>query len=211
MSAVKTSVKTDPIQIESPQIERFKLVVRGISSLITHRFSQKARKQIEEAGSSKKRKGAPRPPRDPEGSFKDSLYIMEDGRYGFPVSGIKKAMVRASKSIEGLTMTDARGMFFIEADGFDDDTGQDLFIVNGKPTIREDLVRVKSGAVDLRYRGEFRKWTAAITIAYDAGLITKESVCSILERAGQTIGIGEWRPEKDGDHGRFTLNKKEQK
>jgi hypothetical protein len=61
--------------IEIPKISLARLVVTivGETPLITHRFGERARKQIEE-----KQQHAPRsarPPRDPEAEFRDALFM----------------------------------------------------------------------------------------------------------------------------------------
>jgi len=30
--------------------------------------------------------------------------------------------------------------------------------------------------------------------------------CTLIDRAGLSVGIGEWRPEKGGEYGRFKID-----
>ena len=42
------------------------------------------------------------------------------------------------------------------------------------------------------------------TLEYNAsGNLTLEQILNVINAGGMTVGIGEWRPEKDGDFGRF--------
>lgn len=72
--------------------------------------------------------------------------------------------------------------------------------------MREDFVRVGSGAVDLRYRPEFREWRCIFHCEYDADLLRKDDVKNLVDKAGFGVGVGEWRPEKGGDYGRFRFS-----
>lgn len=68
--------------------------------------------------------------------------------------------------------------------------------------VREDMVRVGPGSADLRYRPEFVGWKFSAEIEYDE-LLKVDDIVVLINRAGFGVGIGEWRPEKGGDMGRF--------
>ncbi|MEE5994731.1 MAG: hypothetical protein V3G42_16130 [Oscillospiraceae bacterium] len=61
------------------------------------------------------------------------------------------------------------------------------------------------GTADLRYRGEFKNWKATFTVIYNASNAdySVETIINVLNAGGFTCGIGEWRPERDGDFGTF--------
>ena len=70
--------------------------------------------------------------------------------------------------------------------------------------MREDMVRVGMGTADIRYRGEFRNWSTDLTITYNAnGKYSIEQIINIINAGGYSCGIGEWRPERDGQNGMF--------
>lgn len=72
--------------------------------------------------------------------------------------------------------------------------------------MREDVVRLSLASTDLRYRGEFDPWSTTLTISYVAGNISAEQLANLLVRAGIQVGVGEWRPEKDGRYGTWTVH-----
>ena len=55
-------------------------------------------------------------------------------------------------------------------------------------------------------RPEFENWGAEISFDYDADLLTIHDVINLTNRAGFSVGIGEWRPEKNGEHGTFEVD-----
>jgi hypothetical protein len=62
------------------------------------------------------------------------------------------------------------------------------------------------GKTDLRYRPEFRDWAVRITMTFDSEMLRVDDIMSLVNRAGFGAGIGEWRPEKGGDYGRFEID-----
>lgn len=191
-----------PQHVEEPQIfvpqirrDRMKLTLVGDSPLVVHKWSEKAKrmmliKQVEGMKPKKEKK-------DPNQDFKDSLYVMEDGKYGFPSVGFKAAAVAACRFVEGLPMTEARGAFHVL---------NELSVIESKdgPRSREDMVRVGMGVADIRYRGEFVQWTARIEIEYNPKVIGPEQIANLMNLAGFHVGIGEMRPGKSGmGYGRF--------
>jgi hypothetical protein len=108
--------------------------------------------------------------------------------------------VRAGKGI-GLAMTDARTLFFVLPNAPD---GECVSLKSNKPVMRKDPVNVKTGK-DLRFRPEFRNWSANLDVRYDADRITIDQIANLLNHGGQTVGVGEWRPEKNGTFGTFQV------
>ena len=68
------------------------------------------------------------------------------------------------------------------------------------------MVRVGMGSADIRYRPEFPVWETALTVTYIKSVISVEQLVSLIDYAGFSVGIGDWRPERNGDKGRFHLN-----
>ena len=57
----------------------------------------------------------------------------------------------------------------------------------------------------LRTRPLFDPWMVAATLDCDDELIDQEQLETWLDIGGRRIGLGDWRPEKSGSYGRFTL------
>lgn len=74
------------------------------------------------------------------------------------------------------------------------------------PVMREDMVKIAGGTADIRFRGEFRKWYADMKITYNKnGQYTLEQIINIINAGGYCCGVGEWRPERDGQYGKFRV------
>jgi len=122
------------------------------------------------------------------------------GKYGFPATGFKKAMVSACRYAEGFSMTKAYGAFHI--------LGDLVEIKGAKPVMRTDVVRIGNfgkKTADIRYRGEFKDWKIDLRILYNARVVSKQMLAHLLNLAGFAVGVGEWRPEKGGQFGMFEV------
>lgn len=165
----------------------------GDSPLICHAWSDKAKKQMLDK-QMKKGKQA-KEAKDPEQDFRDSLYpLAYAGSYGFPAVAFKSAAVDACSHVDGVTKVEARGAFHIIGD---------MVKIDGTPTPREDMVKISMGTADIRYRGEFREWRATIRIRYNANVLSPEQIVNLFNTGGFAIGVGEWRPQRDGSFGMF--------
>ena len=189
-----TKVKTEtPIVIPGMSIKHSEIFLISDSPLISHRWSEKSKKEIRDKQQKKAKKA--RDVRDPEAEFNDSLYHFEGGGYGFPAVAFKAAAVNACSHVDGITKVHARGAFHIMCE---------LIKIEGdEPIQREDMVRVGMGVADLRYRGEFKKWHCKVPIRYNANVLSLEQITNIFDTAGFSTGVGEWRPQKNGDYGMF--------
>lgn len=197
MKAKEQVKKEEAVTIPGMNIEIFKLSLVGTSPLICHKFSTKAKEMMltpkDKRVTTKKRE-----PRNPQELFMDSLYPIPDKKnaFGFPASGFKKAAVSACRQLDGINMTFIRGAFFVMGD---------LIEIDGKPTLREDIVRLNGQKADVRYRGEFKEWGVQLPIRYNKGSISREQIINLMNIAGFSVGVGEWRPERNGSNGMFEV------
>lgn len=182
------------LTIELPRLDLRMITITlvGDSSLICHAWSHKAKaamldKQMKRAKTGKAAK-------DPQQDFEDSLYRMPGGGYGFPAVAFKAAAVSACRFADGVKMTEARGAFHVLGE---------LVPIEGEPTMREDMVRIAMGTADIRHRGEFRRWRATLNVRFNASALSPDQIVNLFNVAGFGVGVGEWRPEKDGSYGMF--------
>ncbi len=189
------AVTSTTSEIALPRFDRRMVTVRliGDAPLICHAWSHKAK--MEMLGKQMKRAKEAKSAKNPEQDFQDSLYPFPGGGYGFPTIAFKAAAVDACSHVDGITKVEARGAFHINGDL--------LKLSGSKPKMREDMVRIGMGTADIRYRGEFTEWSVDIPIRYNASVLSDEQIIHLFNVAGFGIGVGEWRPQKDGMFGLF--------
>ena len=197
----------EEVGIEIPKLElkEFYLHIIGDSPLIVHAWSEKAKKEMLDKQMKKATKG--REAKDPFRDFCDSLYwltekpenpTMEDvesAKFGFPAVAFKAAAVDGG-FLSGVTAkkTTGRAAFHIIGE---------MVEIDGKPIMREDMVRVGMGTADIRYRAEFKEWRTTLRIRYNEFAMSMEQIVNLFNFGGFGVGIGEWRPAKDGSYGMF--------
>jgi len=191
------------IQIDKIDAETLLVPLVGTSPLIVHRFSEKAKKQMLDAMQGRK---TPKEPKDPQAEYEAAFYRMKaDGGYGFPVTAFKQATVGGCRFYgKSITMTALKQFIFFRGEQGED--GQSLTRIEGTPHMREDVTRVGRGGTTLTYRPEFPEWQTVLTVVYVTSALTRNSVLSLIDAGGMGVGVGEWRPEKDGDFGCYRIN-----
>ena len=128
--------------------------------------------------------------------------VKNGAKWGFPVGAIKMAGNAAAYRLGWVkNQMGLRGSYFLKS------AYGDLAEIEGAvPVMREDLVRVGMGSADLRYRGEFDNWSMNLVLEYNAsGDMTLEQIINVINAGGYVCGLGEWRPERDGDNGRYHI------
>jgi hypothetical protein len=206
-AAAKPAPTAETPQVEISRIGRETLLVpiRGTSPLIMSKFSEKARRQMLDAQQGRR---TPKQNRDPEAEYQAALYRMDGDRYGFPAVGFKAAMISASRFYgKAVTMTALRQFVFMKGELTSADP-QMLVEIVGTPRMREDVVRLAgpSRSADLRFRPEFPEWSTTLTVLFVKNCISRESVLSLIDASGMGVGVGEWRPERDGEFGTFEID-----
>lgn len=224
--AAKKAVEVQ-VAIPAPNIRQMGVRIKGTSPLIFHKWSEKAKRQIRDKQAMKAKTA--REVRNPVEEYINSFYYTSGGEVAFPALSIKQALVGAARSIEGVTMTELRGAVFV----IGDPDGMIPVLIEGKPIkpqaqpdiegnfpenifgvdpkipqieMREDMVRVGMGSADLRYRGQVKDWEMAFIIKFNANKLSYEQVLNLVQYAGFSSGLGEWRPEKNGGYGTFEVS-----
>ena len=216
--------RTETIEIKPVEMGVVTVHIKGTSPLITHNWSEKAKKEMLDKQMKKKTSG--KEAKNPVAEFATALYwadgepeieykdwneekfeeLATGAKFGFPVTAVKQCGISAAyragmvKDKMGL-----RTSFFI--DGY---VPMHLAIIESKelPVMREDMVKVGMGTADLRYRPMFVDWGMTLKVRYNMnGMFSLEQILNVINLGGQTNGIGEWRNERDGQFGMFVIDR----
>jgi hypothetical protein len=190
------------VVIEPPRFETAAIMIVGKAPYVQHKFSEKARKQIEakQRAGSQAAKGRQRVAKDFEAAYEQAKHISKKGWLGIPAPAFRNALISACR-IVGFKMTLAKLSIFIEADGFDRDDKTPLVKINGECHPHEALVRNATGVVDIRWRPMFEEWSANVRVRWDASQFSAQDVINLFARAGMQVGIGEGRPDSPNSNG----------
>ena len=180
------SADTGTIELQRLQDAAIEIPIVGLTPLIPHRWSEKAKRMMPghpEGDTVKKAKGK----HDPKAEAEACLYLLGK-TLAFPATGFKAAMVGACRFFEKPTMTEAKQLLFVEGEG-----PEQLVRIRGDKELREDMPRNANGNADLRYRYYIHEWSGVLRVRYVTSRISRESVIALADAAGRG-GCGDWRP-----------------
>lgn len=173
---------------------------------MVNRFDEKSKQEIEDKYRNKAKQKAK--PKTVQEEYEASLYRIpgKKNAYGIPAAGLKHCAVSACRFVEGISMTSARGAFHIT----EDVGGLVPIITKGGPSMDERTVRVgnfgnKKPAT--RRRARFDDWKVIVTVKFNEGVISSEQLTNLYENAGFSVGLCEYRPEKNGSMGMFQVQR----
>jgi len=194
--SVKELGSAGNVVIQQPEIHSICLEVSGTADLIQNNFSQKA---IEEMLRKHMGISVQREKKVPRSCVENATIYNTSGMVCIPPVAFKKAMLTAAAQVKGLKKTQLRTQLYIE--------GKSIPITYEKMESRMDMVRTSGigRTPDVRFRPSFINWKARIIIQFSHELQV-QSVVDLLSRSGN-VGVGEWRPEKDGTFGTFIVTR----
>lgn len=208
----KTVTSEILIQVPKINLQNMAINIVGVTPLIVHKWSEKAKKEMLDKMMGNKTKA--REHKSPVRDFIEATYwlseqpkefteeafeqsIADGAKFGFPSISFKIAAASAAyRNKISKDKVSIMGAFYINGEFVE---------INGDPVMREDMVTVNNGSPDIRYRPEFKEWTARLNITYNADVITPVELVNLINLSGFSVGVGEWRPEKGGQFGMFKV------
>lgn len=139
-----------------------------------------------------------------------AAYRTAEGFLAVPAIAIRNAMITAAGAFKHKTRSWRSFVTHVQIEPADLLT---LFDVEGKPVSEYEIdVRrcvIKGRGAILRARPLIKEWTASFTFIVDVSMLPTDEpfklIKTFLLEAGSRIGIGDYRPEKTGWFGRFTV------
>jgi hypothetical protein len=130
-----------------------------------------------------------------------SLYI-QDGKVVLPSHVLEATLLNGAKKIKMGTQVKA-GLFIDEHSPLHfngDDLSIDEMWEQGNHRLSMGVGMGMSGTVQ-RTRSIFKNWKTEFTITYDDELLDKDRILEMIKKAGEIVGICDWRPK----YGRFRI------
>jgi hypothetical protein len=184
------------VVIRQPEVYSVALEVTGTATLIQNNFGQKTVEQLlaKHMGISVSREK-----KKPRELTEAAKIVNMDGKVCLPPVAFKKGMLTAASQIKSLKKTHLRTGLFVE--------GSSIPITYESYVPRMDMVRTQGigRTPDVRFRPSFDGWKARLIIQF-ADAFAVQTIVDLLNRAGK-VGVGEWRPEKDGTFGTYRVSR----
>lgn len=210
MAARKSSKSTDPditdiLKVSTGIIECY---VVGTSPLILNRMSEKAkhvllmpsgRKTAVEKATSLKH--------IPVDEYRASAHTIKDPKAPTLLAALSTAFKGAIRSaaldMPGAKKAQIGRLTYIAGE---------YIGIYGLPKLFMSIVRSAdmNKTPDVRTRAIVPEWACHFQVTFVQPLIRPQAVVNLLQAAGLTIGVGDWRPEKGaGSYGQFTVVNKD--
>jgi len=168
--------------------------IEGITPLLMNRFRDS---QIE--GKSTK-KGEQK-----EIDIKDKLYLDEAGKPYLPAVYIQRALIDAGKRLQ---VRGQKKATYSKIVGSVVSIEPEALVLEGKYVpFRISAVNPMTKGRMMVTRPRFDKWASEFEIDVQGDSVGFETMNQLLVEAGQSTGIGDWRPEKKGKFGKFVVTK----
>ena len=189
---------------------QYRVTIKGIRPIIMHNgaagLDTRSPANIEKAEITRKR-GSNRTEVDDmrlrELDCQTSLWLDSTGAPTIPPGAIRAVIETGARKLKQGPQV-REGMIVMEVESFDYDRDQYGTTVEklGKSVQFTTAVVVQRSRI-LRTRARFDDWTCTFIVDADDELMDATQLGSWLDIAGRRIGLGDWRPEKSGDYGRF--------
>ena len=177
--------------------------IKGTSPLLIHRFN-------EEAESSRKTRKIEVKNRVPRDEANKCAYIAKDGTHYFNAFSIMAAMCGAGSSHK---MTGSRKTLRFIVPSAVRVNQEGITILNGKGPVKDFEVDSRPVTIPatkgriMRHRPRYDSWSAKFNLMINEDLLSVDSAHQLLNEAGLSIGIGDFRPEKRGPFGTFVVTR----
>ena len=182
------------------------VTIRGLSPLLQHRFTNAAEVALgDETRPVQLDKMLPRD------QAEQACYRDADNFCYFPGQAIARLLREAGgghkqrgsrRSVKYLVpaavivVDDGIGILDAEGKRVDD------FEVDSRPV----TIPATKGRI-MRHRPRWDEWSAVFALDIDDSVLPAELIHQLLEEGGRRIGIGDYRPEKGGPFGRFSIER----
>lgn len=169
--------------------------LRFTSPLIMHAFDQKA---VEQMLHKQMKHPVEQLPKVPADCIERATMRNEKGEIALLCAQIKAAVLAGASGLEATKGLQLRSKFWV--------VGNSIPIAYDSQTNRIDMVMVgvwPSRVADVRFRPQFNNVRCSIVVEVPETIVP-EMVYALLNRAGK-IGVGDWRPQKGGQFGKFVV------
>lgn len=192
--------KEQKIEVQPIKLGIIKVKVGAIegSTLITHRLTEESVSDFmgREVGETKKKKL-----RNYDAEYESCFYYTDNKKPGFPASGFMGALLDACIPLDIPKTQIKRAVRLL---------GGIYEIKYKKVNRRVDNPRRsgRNSTPDTRHRPEFIEWECELVVQYDTNQISPDQIINLINQAGFSTGIGDWRPgapKSSGTHGMFKV------
>lgn len=135
-----------------------------------------------------------------------SRYMLDAKTHGFPLSGIKAAMLAAVRNVPGkeLNMTNAKPLFYIQPTDKHPEYLPLKFKKVEHATHYGRNCNAPGKPLVHIHRAMYTGWTLTFQVVFNEGKLSAQSIVNLIQQAG-AIGLGAYRVPCGGTYGQFEV------
>ena len=190
----------------------YRIKLRGIRPLIMHNgaasLDRRSPANVERADITRKRVSNRTEADDErlrELECQISIWYDAAGLPTIPTAAIRSAIETAARKLkQGPQVREGLAIDTVQAFDYDRETLGTTLEELGRNAQFTVPVVVQRNRIE-RTRAKFDTWSVTFVLEAEDDLVDQPQLESWLAIAGRRIGLGDWRPEKSGDFGRFVV------
>lgn len=190
---------------------RYRITINGDSPLIMHNGAaglDSRSPENEEKSELAKKKGSNRTidvdRRIAELETITSLYLDGGGAPTIPEAALRATIEGAARKLkQGPQVREGMIVESVERFIYDETLGRTVDELS--KTVQFTVPVVVQRNRILRTRARFETWGVIFTVEVDPELVDQSQLATWLDIAGRRLGLCDWRPEKSGHYGRFSV------
>lgn len=204
--AIKEKVnKIDGVHVDPISIKVITFNILGVTPLIMNRQSEKVKHMLLlPPQASNKAARSQTLKHEPMEEFRASPYLSKNDPGAptwlhMPTGAFKRCLATAALDTPGATKAQIGRLVSMASEKIH---------IWGIPMIRADVVRQAgiNRTPDIRFRACLREWATTVSFSYVERAISHVSIANLMNAAGTTCGVGDFRVEKGaGDYGKFAI------
>lgn len=202
-TARPAAAQAEHIVVNPVKWSTIRVALVGDSPLIPNRVSEKAKRELLMPKAKKNAaEKASTLKHDPLTEFRGSPYAMGRGEHPTHLAALsawfKGAMETAALVLPGITKSGVEKLVWVEGERVP---------LYGLPEVFTRVVRMADvgRTPDVKTRCIVPRWAVEVAVSYITPMLNERSVLNLLVAAGQVAGVGDWRPGKGGNFGRFSV------
>jgi hypothetical protein len=145
----------------------------------------------------------------PEVEAKQGLYVNAEGNYFIRADAFRSAVIGKGGSASGRRIGKRSAISCVSAGFFL--LKEEAILVHPKTKKRLDKYEIDARRVVVqgngvtRCRPKFPEWSCEIVAEIDTDFVSLPQLTELLKIAGKVSGVGDYRPQRKGSFGRFTV------
>lgn len=190
--------KATEVGIVAPKIKVLDVPLVGETTYIPHQAGERVKADLLKRQMDKVKT---REKRNLDAEYEDCFYRNAKGELYIPGAAFARSILSVVADFDGVTGAEVKRNVRILSD--------ECLLKHGKiePRIDRVILAGIGRTMDVRKRPFIHEWKATVTVQFNASHFSESEIINLFEAAGQCVGVGDWRPEKGGNHGMWHVKR----